>query len=159
MFVNVHIEGELFTLASLYAPNKKPIVFLNMCLASLQSFASGPLIIGGDLNCLMSNNLDYSGSRRRTDSTWNRVDSNLKPCQILEKYHLYDIRHFHHPKERDYTFYSHCHDSHSRLDYLLVSTALLQNFVDSNIGLRICSDHAWTEGDFYLRNLKTQRLQ
>lgn len=41
----------------------------------------------------------------------------------------------------------------------MVSTALLQNFVDSGIGLRICSDHAWTEGDFYVKNLKTQRPQ
>lgn len=36
LFVNVHSEGEPFTLALLYAPNKNPSVFLDNCLLSLQ---------------------------------------------------------------------------------------------------------------------------
>lgn len=54
LLINVHLEGEPFTLASLYAPNEKQSLFLEECVKFLQSFTCGPFIVGGDLNCLMN---------------------------------------------------------------------------------------------------------
>lgn len=50
LFLNVHIEGEPFTLASFYAPNDNSVAFVASSLKSLDSFRSGPIIAGGDFN-------------------------------------------------------------------------------------------------------------
>lgn len=133
LFINVHIEGEPFTLASLCVPNKKQTLFLEKCSKSLQSFACGLHIVGGDLNCLMNSKLDYSGSKKARDPVRLQADSFSTQRRILEQYNLQDVWRLHHPKERDYTFYLHRHKSHSRLDYILVSMALAQNFISSSI--------------------------
>lgn len=141
LFVTVHIEGEPFTLASLYAPNEGPTIFLDDCIASLHAFSCGPFIIGGYLNCLMDAKLDCSGPRSMKGTTRGYGSNKLIPSKILEKYQLHDIWRSHHPKERDYNFFSDQHASHSRLDYILASTSIIQNFVDSAIGLKMWSDH------------------
>lgn len=70
LFLNVHIKGEPFTLASLYAPNERLYTFLDKCLTFLQSFGCGPLIVGGDLNSLMDAKLDYSGPKNVKNPAW-----------------------------------------------------------------------------------------
>lgn len=150
LFLNVHIEGEPFTLTSLYAPNEKPLEFLGKCLHSLQSFACGPLIVGGDLNCLMDPKLDCSGPRQARDVARQCLDRSSWLCRLLEQFCLHDVWRVLHPKERDFTFFSNCHNSYSRIDYILVSSNIVQNFTDSNTGLQSWSDHAWVEGGFFL---------
>lgn len=159
LFVTVHIEGEPFTLASLYAPNEGSSQFLNDCLSSLNAFSCGPFIVGKDLNCLMDPKLDCSGPRSMKDITNRHGSSRLTPNKILEKYELHDIWRYQHPKERDYTFYSDRLASHSSLDYILASTSITQNFADSTIGLRSWSDHAWTKESLHLQNYKRQKPQ
>lgn len=159
LFVSVHIEGEPFTLASIYAPNENPDIFLDNCLTSLHSFSQGPFIIGGDLNCLMDAKLDCSGPRSGKDVTKGHRSNSLLPSKILEKHQLHDIWRHQHPKERDYSFFPDRHASHSRLDYILASTSIVQNFVDSNIGLKTWSDHAWIEATLHLRNFRRQKPQ
>lgn len=63
------------------------------------------------------------------------------------------------PGVRDYTYFSHRHQSLSRIDFLLASEDLQQNFIDSDIGLRLWSDHACVEAQFYFKNamLHTRR--
>lgn len=138
-----------FTLASLYVPNEKPVSFLDKCLNLIQGFACGPLIIGGDVNCLMDPKINYSGPQLVRDTVWHREGLNLDPNQLLEKYCLHGVWCSHHLKERNFTYFLSHHESHSRLDYLLTSTMLIQHFVDSSIELRLWSDHAWTEGGLF----------
>lgn len=157
LFANVHIKGEPFILASLYAPNENPLAFLDNCLASLQQFSRGPLIVGGYLNRLMNPRLDCSGPRSAKGATSRGGGRISLPHQTLVKFQLHDIWQCQHPKERDYNFFSGRHSSHSSLDYILVSSPIVQNFIDTTIGLRFWSDHAWVEAMFYLRNYS--RLQ
>lgn len=47
-----------------------------------------------------------------------------------------------------YTFFSHSHLSHSRINLLLGSVALLQNCDCADIGTKVLSDHAWVACNF-----------
>lgn len=57
LFLNVSIEGETFMLASLYAANDSPVAFVADSLGALDSFRTGPIIAGGDFNCLADSKL------------------------------------------------------------------------------------------------------
>lgn len=46
------------------------------------------------------------------------------------------------PQARDYTFYSHAHNSYSRIDYWLLSQSMVENVIDCKIQNIIISDHA-----------------
>lgn len=47
--------------------------------------------------------------------------------------------------EKEYTFISHCHKSHSRIDFLLISHPLLDLVVDCKIEAIALSDHGMVE--------------
>lgn len=65
LFLNVTIEGEPLSLASIYAPNEDQYKFLKETLTNLISFSTGPIILGGDLNFIIDPQQDYSGSGKR----------------------------------------------------------------------------------------------
>lgn len=152
LFLNVHIEGESFTLASLYAPNDHSVDFVADSLKILESFCTGPVIAGGDLNCLMDWKMDYSGDRKSREYDGWRGKQTDSLNQLLSLYHLQDVWRRHHPIDRDYTFFSPRHTSHSRLDYILASDSILESFIYSETGLRLWSDHSAVEGRFSLKN-------
>lgn len=64
LFANVLVEDEPMTLASLYAPNVNSVHFVASTLAELKAFSTGPILIGGDLNCISNARLDYSGKSK-----------------------------------------------------------------------------------------------
>merc|ERR1711888_350851 len=53
---------------------------------------------------------------------------------LAEDLGLVDIWRLVNPREREYTFYSHCHKSHSRIDFFLVASSLVESVVDCGIG-------------------------
>lgn len=61
LFMNIQLEEEPFTLASVYVPNEKQTQYFDEVLQKLQKFSTGPIILGGDLNCIVNELLDYSG--------------------------------------------------------------------------------------------------
>lgn len=101
LFKNVHIEGEPFTLASLYVPNKKPLAFAAESLEALDSFCIGPIITGGDLNCLADGNLDYSGNRTVRNPVCRYGNTTHSFSWLLSQHHLQDVWRCHHPTEGD----------------------------------------------------------
>lgn len=55
---------------------------------------------------------------------------------------LYDVWRCHHTTERDYSFFSHRHNSYTRIDYFLVDKWTLTKISNSSIGTITWSDHA-----------------
>ena len=45
------------------------------------------------------------------------------------------------PHEREYTFYSHYQESHSRIDLFIISNTLVDSVVNCEIGVIALSDH------------------
>ncbi len=69
---------------------------------------------------------------------------------LTEDIGLTDIWCLVNPTEREYTFFSHCHKSHSRIDFFLVSNSIIDQVVDCKIGAIVLSDHATVELDIAL---------
>lgn len=64
---------------------------------------------------------------------------------LAEDLSLVDIWRLVNPHEREYTLYSHCHKSHSRIDFFLISNTLINSVVDCETGAIALSDHAIVE--------------
>lgn len=56
-----------------------------------------------------------------------------------------------HPKQREYTFYSHIHKSHSRIDYFLIGKDLVESISDCTIGPIALTDHAAVRLDLLIK--------
>lgn len=56
-------------------------------------------------------------------------------------FHLVDVWRILHLDQRDYTFYSHPHDSYTRIDYFLLPQSLLFKVKSASIGSITFSDH------------------
>lgn len=61
---------------------------------------------------------------------------------LMEDIGLTDIWRLVNPKDREYTFYSHNHKSHSRIDYVLISKDLVNSVSDCSIGPIALTNHA-----------------
>lgn len=103
LFVNIILEGKPLTLASLYAPNDKPVQFVADTLAELKAFGRGPILLGGDLNCVMDAQLDYSGRRKTRSRSENTGCPDGGLDSLLVAHGLVDLWRSHHLTERDFT--------------------------------------------------------
>lgn len=157
LFLNVLLEDQPYTLASVYVPNEKQIQYIDDVFYKLQTFSTGPIILGGDLNCVVDRNLDYSGMRGAGKIPIDPPAANLGLRRLLQKYDFCDAWRLRTPGVRDYTHHSQQFASHSKIDYLLLSNSLLSTLSASDIGLCIWSDHAWVEGQLQLHKTPKSR--
>ena len=63
----------------------------------------------------------------------------------MEDNGLIDVWRLVNPREQEYSLYSHCHKSYSRIDFILISQNLINSVIDSNINAVSLSDHAPVE--------------
>lgn len=72
-----------------------------------------------------------------------KTSSCAKLKALFEKYDLVDIWQYQHPLEKDFTYFLASHQVHTRIDFILLSSALVQHVFSSEIGVQFWSDHAW----------------
>lgn len=101
----------------------------------LDKYNSPHLLLGGDFNLVAHSALD----RSRAGSATNAFPETLKT--LLHSHNLVDSLRAHNVGAREYTFYSHPHDSYSRLDYLFCTPILLANSTTAAIHSCPWSDH------------------
>ena len=105
----------------------------------LGGIADGHIVMGGDFNQIQDNVLDRT--------TYNKcIPKDRQAIHLLMKdLGLVDIWRLINPREKEYTFYSHKHKSHSRLDYFLISKSLIESIAGCRIGVIALTDHAAVE--------------
>jgi len=133
------INGVKVILCNVYAPNKTDPGFINK-VNKILGDKEGQIILAGDFNQVMDGVLDkskYQGPSIPRD----RAALHL----LTEDIGLTDIWRLVNPTEREYTFFSHCHKSHSRIDFFLLSNSITDQVVDCKIGAIVLSDHATVE--------------
>lgn len=140
LFVKGTLEDKQVTIATLYAPNSGQLDFLAQTLALLTSFAQGDIIVGGDFNMILDSHLDRSYHLPSAHKPFKRY-TDLK--DIIEKHNLEDVWRLQHAGEKDFTFYSAPHNVYSRIDYILLSSALIDKVTTTTIDPSKWSDHAW----------------
>ena len=133
------INGIRTILCNIYAPNKGDPVFFHE-VNTLVGDMEGQVILAGDFNQVMDGILDKSKPRSDPASR-DRAAIHM----LAEDLSLVDIWRLVNPSEREYTFYSHCHKSHSRIDFFLISNTLIDSVVDCKIGAIALSDHGAVE--------------
>lgn len=137
--VQAMIEGIKMILCNIYAPNKgDPHFFheVNKVLGEMD----GQIILAGDFNQVMDPILDKSRFKGPLMTKDREAIHMLK-----EDMALVDVWRLTNPQEREYTFFSHCHRSHSRIDMFLIASPLINSVSSCNIRSIAITDHAAVE--------------
>lgn len=133
------IDGKKINLCNIYAPNEDDPDFFHKINSLLGTLQDGCTILGGDFNQTLDPVLDRS--KYSHASSKGRVALG----HLQEDIGLVDIWRLMNPGKREYTFYSHNHKSHSRIDYYLISKDLIESVIDAAIGVIALADHAPVE--------------
>ena len=124
---------------STYFNNDDPNFFLDLfaVLDNMQNLNSSRLIVAGDCNFCLGP-LDYKVSQ----SHHSNVNSKNIFDALMDKFNLVDIWRMDHPNVRKYTRHQKNPVALSRLDYIFVSSDLINSVNSSNIISGISSDHS-----------------
>ncbi|CAH2315829.1 Hypothetical predicted protein [Pelobates cultripes] len=106
----------VYTIATIYTPNRNQASFLRNTLHKLEEFTDGILLVGGDFNAPLDPALDSSSGHSCLSQR------NIKSIrQTLDSLRLVDCWRTLNPSVKDYTYYSALHDHYSRIDYLFIT--------------------------------------
>lgn len=137
ILVNGSIDGINVSLVNVYAPNDDRPAFIKNVFKIITQHSVGILLMGGDLNCIMSQQLD----RQPIPTTKLSRMSKMLKYQSSE-FGLVDVWRSKFPNCRDFTFYSHRHVSYSRIDYFFTPKDELFRIDDMRILPMTISDHS-----------------
>uniref|UniRef100_A0A3Q1FS38 exodeoxyribonuclease III n=1 Tax=Acanthochromis polyacanthus TaxID=80966 RepID=A0A3Q1FS38_9TELE len=135
----VSISSKKILFASIYSPNDFDADFLNGISNTLLSFVDCSLFIRGDFNATVNPLLDRSPASNCFPS------STVALNQFITELNLTDVWRIKNTDTKAYSFYSAPHKSLSRIDYILVSSSLLDQICESDILPRLISDHSPTQ--------------
>lgn len=123
--------------ANIYLPNVNQIPSALQYLKMLAGFMKGKLILGGNLNTPLDplNNSSTSQSLISFPKLWT-----LK-CAI-HNLHPIDVWRVMYPTSRNYTHFSHAHQSYSCIDYFLTDHSCLDWSPECEIDSMAWSDHS-----------------
>ena len=137
LFLRGKLEEEEYTLVNIYAPNTSPMKYLQGILGKLKDFRRGKIILGGDLNFCMDTKVDKTHQTLETqERQLRKVKGSLHRSQLVDTWRIFN------PSKRDYTFYSHVHESYSRIDHIFIEHRMLDAVVETKIETMTISDHA-----------------
>lgn len=120
LLIEVDIQGAIYTIGSLYAPTQDKqqdqIQFLNALENKMDTLSDVNVILGGDFNCFLNQDLDRNLPISHSGGV-SPYRENIKA--LLEDKSLCDIWRLRHPQDRGYTFRRGSYAS--RLDYVFIS--------------------------------------
>lgn len=134
-------EGRTTALCNIYGPNGDNATFYQNLGVKIRSLVVDAVILGGDLNSVMSPLEDRRSGTTPGSAPPLRTSDTVLPT-FLALTGLRDTWRDLHPEGRDFTHFSHAHHSWSRLDYILMSAHLSLRVLSINIGPLVISDHA-----------------
>lgn len=136
LFIKGTLYNKSITLTNIYAPNRLHTPFFQNRIESLEIFASGLVIMGGDFNLALNPLLDTSsGSSKTPYRTLNLIKKLLHCLSLHGSWRTMN------PSSKDYTFYSPPHNTYSRLDYFFISQRELELLDNTSIDPMILFDH------------------
>lgn len=137
VLVNGTINGVWVSMLNVYAPNDNNPQFMKTIFDLVLEKAQGMLLIGGDFNCVLNPFVDKSPNSNVHPTTMSRTLKNS-----CEEFGFLDVWRFLHPRDRDYTFYSHPHSLYSRIDYFFLPSSESYRALECQIHNITLSDHA-----------------
>uniref|UniRef100_A0A670K591 Reverse transcriptase domain-containing protein n=1 Tax=Podarcis muralis TaxID=64176 RepID=A0A670K591_PODMU len=134
--VQINWQGEKIIIVGIYAPNVNKSEFYGKLEESLSDYADQKIILLGDMNGVVSLELDRLRDTKSKDGKLPRTFFSL-----AQNCNLVDIWRFKYPLEKQYTFHSEPNDSSSRLDQIWISKELVPRSARVEIQARTISDH------------------
>lgn len=128
------------TIANIYAPNSSQPEFFHEVCNLIRSIGNDNIVIAEDFNQVRDVYFDKSSQPRQINDP-----SGVAVDVMTEKLGLVDVWRLFHPQEKDDTFFSHPHSTYSRIDYFLISHALVSQTLSTTIGNIVLTDHALVE--------------
>ncbi|OCT61236.1 hypothetical protein XELAEV_18047260mg [Xenopus laevis] len=122
--------------------------FFKTFFTKLSEISEGRVIVGGDFNTTLSNNIDRSRDILNAPSPTNQDQDTKSLTKHLKEGALVDVWREKHPIDRDYTFYSSVHATYLRIDFILTKYTLLQYIHSSKLHNITWSDHGMVETIF-----------
>ena len=115
--------------------HEEQIGVVNFIDDSIKELNNENIILGGDLNIHIDNNLDCGNLKKA--NTFNRYRNKL--LEFMDKHNLIDILRLQNHNKSLYTWFR--NKSYSRLDYFLCSDINLNAKIEANILEHLLSDH------------------
>lgn len=129
------IHNREITIASVYAPNDAPATFFKTFFDALVSLNSPHMIIGGDFNLVANPTLDISSSIIASKAVPRSLTQGLLDHQLVDTWRTHNMG------LKEFTFYSHPHNSYARLDYIYTTPIILANSTGATIHPCVWMDH------------------
>ncbi|OCT94959.1 hypothetical protein XELAEV_18012643mg [Xenopus laevis] len=139
------LQNQMVTLASVYAPNTKKTKFFLTFFEKLAEVKEGRLIVGGDFNTILQNNLDRTRDTLAAKHSLELTFDTKRLTKHLRNLALVDIWREKHPLDRDYTYFSPVHGSYSRIDFLFTNSTQFDVVGTAKIHDITWSDHGMVE--------------
>lgn len=136
VIISGSLFGEQILIGSIYGPNTFEPSFFSRLLGAASPRLAPFTVFGGDFNCVQDASVDQSPSKSAFIS---KKTARLK--ELSTDLGLFDVWRIMNPTTKDYTFYSHPHQSLSRIDYFLVSREVIDRVEACSIGICTLSDH------------------
>lgn len=123
------------TIASIYAPNDAPASFFKSFFDRLASLESPHMIVGGDFNLVANPTLGRSSSTTAAKAFPRSLTHGLLNHQLVDTWRTHNMG------CKEFTFYSHPHNSYARVDYIYTTPIILANSTGGMIHSCVWSDH------------------
>ena len=118
IMINIMIRDEIINLVNIYGPNDDNPEFFRSLQDRLECFKEGSYIIGGDFNVVQDYELDTLNI-----TGFNNPNAREKLLEMQQDLDLSDPWRVENPSKKLFTW--HARQKHSRLDYFLTSTDML----------------------------------
>lgn len=146
-FCKIIYDGVKIALICAYAPNCFDQYFYDSLASLLLDLSEFELLIGGDFNAVWLHEIDRTGVTESRDQQL----SSKALRELAADHGLVDIWRVMNPSSRDFSFYSACHKTFSRIDYVLASSTLFSNIDSTTLCPSLLSDHRMVLCTFLIR--------
>ena len=139
IMVNAKVENSEYTFCNVYAPNEDCPDYFEKLFKVLDKQSRENVIIGGDFNLTLQNNID------RLDSQCNNNKSSYYVSNAMEVFQLTDIWRDRNPEEKKFSWCKRNKKggfSASRIDFFLVNIGVSGKVIDAGILTATRTDHA-----------------
>ena len=157
LLVDCNLNEQNYILCCLYAPTKDKqndqLIFLNEVIQFITEYKGANLILAGDLNTYLNQNIDKKGGILKPNSKY--TDMLL---ELIDEFNLVDIWRIRHENKKLFTFRQKTRSGlvQSRLDYFLVSRQLEYSVESTSIEPSIKTDHSLVKIKI---KIKTEQLR
>ena len=133
----VELSQGKMAVVNVYAPNNdsEKQAFLDDLAEVISSIQSEHILVCGDFNCVLSNDLDIISGEKHSENTVNKFN------ELIGNLDLYDTWRLFNPQDKEFTWFRNNPFIARRLDYVLTNANLFDKTIDCNIHSVPSTDH------------------